>query len=142
MKHKPICKMGSDRMLPSFAYHKPFMVKFPEKCGYQNRFNPDNKGVVVWFVARYRTKNSTDAVYRWGFRRGHSYNLGLQTVEFQDEIYAIKVCIMETIEKGYICRNIHILSDSHAAIKVLKSFQMKFQITEGLPSVWGDTART
>jgi hypothetical protein len=30
---------------------------------------------------------------------------------FQAEIYAIKACIMENIDKGYIGRNIYILSD-------------------------------
>jgi hypothetical protein len=59
MKHEPICKTGSDRMLPSYAYHKPCMVKFPEKCGYQNGFDPDNKGGVVWYAARSRTKKVT-----------------------------------------------------------------------------------
>jgi hypothetical protein len=61
MKHKPFCKMGSDRMLLSYAYHKPCMLKFPEKCGYQNGFNPDNKGNVVWYAARSRTKKDTGA---------------------------------------------------------------------------------
>jgi hypothetical protein len=33
----------------------------------------------------------------------------------------IKACIMENIEKGYIGRNIYILSDSQAAIKAHKN---------------------
>ena len=32
MEHKPILHMWSDRMLLRYAYHKPFTVKFPEKC--------------------------------------------------------------------------------------------------------------
>jgi hypothetical protein len=44
---------------------------------------------------------------------GHSFSLGLHTTVFQPEIYAIKACIMENIEKGYTGRNIYILSDSH-----------------------------
>jgi hypothetical protein len=74
--------------------------------------------------------------YRWGLRRGHSYNLGLHTMEFQAEIYAIKACIVENIEEGYTGRN------KQAAVKALKSFQMKFQITLGLPSVPEETGRT
>lgn len=61
MKHEPICKMGSDRMLLSYAYHKPCIVKLPEKCGYQNGFNPDNKRGMVWYAARSRTKKVTGA---------------------------------------------------------------------------------
>jgi hypothetical protein len=43
---------------------------------------------------------------------------------FQAEIYAFKACIMENIEKGYIGRNIYILTDSQAAIKVFNNFQI------------------
>ena len=31
MEHKPILQMGSDKMIPKYAYHKPFTVKFPDK---------------------------------------------------------------------------------------------------------------
>jgi hypothetical protein len=81
-------------------------------------------------------------MYRWGLRRGHRYNLGLHTMEFQAEIYAIKACIMENTEEVYTGRNIYFLSNRQAAIKDLKSFQMKFQITSGLPSVHGEIGRT
>jgi hypothetical protein len=63
-------------------------------------------------------------------------------VEFQAEIYAINACIMENIGEGYTGRNIYFLSDRQAAIKALTSFQMKFQITLGLPSIRGETGRT
>jgi hypothetical protein len=56
-------------------------------------------------------------LYRWGLRRGHSFSLGLHTTLFQAEMYIIKACIMENVEKGYTGRNIYILSDSQAAIK-------------------------
>jgi ribonuclease HI len=59
-----------------------------------------------------------------GLRRGHSFSLGLHTTVFQAEIYAIKACIIEDIEKGYTGRNSYILSDSHAAIKAPDSFQI------------------
>jgi hypothetical protein len=57
-------------------------------------------------------------------RRGHSFILGLHTTVFQAEIYTIKACILENIEKGYMGRNIYILSDREAAIKALDSFQI------------------
>jgi len=57
-------------------------------------------------------------------RRGHSFILGLHTTAFQAEIYTIKACILENIEKGYTGRNIYILSDREAAIKALDSFQI------------------
>jgi hypothetical protein len=39
-------------MLPRKAYYKPFTVKFPDKCEWQNRFNPDDKQDLVWFTDR------------------------------------------------------------------------------------------
>jgi hypothetical protein len=42
--------------------------------------------------------------------RGHSFSLGLHTMVFQAEIYAIKACIMENIEQGYKGSNIYIIS--------------------------------
>jgi len=38
-EHKPSLHMWSNRMLLRYAYHKPFTVKFPEKCKWQNGFN-------------------------------------------------------------------------------------------------------
>jgi ribonuclease HI len=67
-------------------------------------------------------------VYRWGWRRGHSFSLGLDTTVFQAKIYAIKVCIMENKEKSYTGRNIYIPSDSKAAIKALDSFQINSKL--------------
>jgi hypothetical protein len=47
MEHKHVLRMGSDRMFLRYAYHKPFMVKFPDKCEWQNRFNPARGHVLV-----------------------------------------------------------------------------------------------
>jgi hypothetical protein len=44
MEHQPILQMGSDRMLPRYAYHKPFTLKFPDKCEWHN------KGGLVWYT--------------------------------------------------------------------------------------------
>jgi len=61
-------------------------------------------------------------------RRGHSFSLGIHTTIFHVEIYAIKACIMENIEKGFTGRNIYILSDGQAAIKTLESFQINSKL--------------
>jgi hypothetical protein len=50
-------------------------------------------------------------VYRWGSKRGNSCSLGPHIGVFQAEIYAIKACIMENIERSFTGRNIYILSD-------------------------------
>ena len=42
--------MGSDVMLLRYVYHKTCMDKFADKCEWQNRFNPDKKGSLVWYT--------------------------------------------------------------------------------------------
>jgi len=70
------------------------MVIFPHKCEQQDRFNPDNKGSLVWYTDGSRTNKSIGAgVYRWSLRRGQSFSLRLHTMVFQTEIYALKVCL-------------------------------------------------
>jgi len=54
-----------------------------------------------------------------GYRRGHSFHPELHTRVYRAEIYTIKACIMENIEKDYIGGNMYILSDTQAAVKVL-----------------------
>jgi len=44
MEHEPILQMGTYKMKQRYAYHKPFTVKFPDKCEWQNKFQPDIKG--------------------------------------------------------------------------------------------------
>jgi hypothetical protein len=63
-----------------------------------------------------------------GREGGHSFSLGLHTVLFQAEIYTIKACIMENMEKDYTGRNICILSDSQAAIKAIDSYQINSKL--------------
>jgi len=43
MEHEPILQVWTDRMIPSYAYHMPFVVKFPDKCEWQDLFKPDTK---------------------------------------------------------------------------------------------------
>jgi ribonuclease HI len=117
-------------MIPRYIFHKPFKVHLSSRHEWQNGFNPDNKGGLVWYTDGSKTNEGTGAgVYKWGSMRGHSFSLGHHTTVFQTEIYAIKVCIMENIEKGYKDRNIYIFSqDSQAAIKALNNFQINSKL--------------
>jgi hypothetical protein len=42
MEHEPILIMGADKMIPRYAYHKPFKVQLRNKHEWRTRFNPDN----------------------------------------------------------------------------------------------------
>jgi hypothetical protein len=60
-------------------------------------------------------------VYKRSSRWGHSFSFGLHTTLFQAEIYAIKACIMEYIQKGYTGMNTYILSNNSAAKQPTRS---------------------
>jgi hypothetical protein len=56
-------------------------------------------------------------VYCHGTRQKLSITLGQYTTVFRAEVYAIKACAVENLDRNYKNRNIYILSDSQAAIK-------------------------
>jgi ribonuclease HI len=63
-----------------------------------------------------------------GTRRKLSFSLRQHTTVFQAEVYAIKACISENLDRGYKNRNIYILSDSQAAIKALGKCQISSKL--------------
>jgi hypothetical protein len=93
-------------------------------------FNPIERGGLIWFTDSSKKKKYTGAgVCCYGTRRKLSFSLGQHTILFQAQVYVIKACIDENLDRGYRNRNIYILSDSQAAIKALG----KYQITSKLP---------
>jgi hypothetical protein len=63
-----------------------------------------------------------------GLKKGHSFSLGFHTTIFQAESYAIRACIMGNIQKDYEDRNVYILLNIQAAIKVLNNFQINSKL--------------
>jgi chromosome condensin MukBEF complex kleisin-like MukF subunit len=57
-------------------------------------------------------------------RRELSFSLEQYPTVFQAEVYAIKACAVENLDKDYKNRNICILSESQAAIKALGQHQI------------------
>jgi ribonuclease HI len=69
------------------------------------------------------------AVYKLGSKSRQSFSLGIHTTVFQAKIYAIiKACIMEGTEMDYKGRNMYVLSNNQAAIKVLYNFQINSKL--------------
>jgi hypothetical protein len=91
--------MGTDKMILRYAYHKAFKVQLPNEHEWQNRFNLDNKGGLVWYTDGSKTNEYIGAGwYKWGM--GHSFSLGLHTTVFRAEINAIKMCIIENTRRA------------------------------------------
>jgi ribonuclease HI len=107
------------------------MIRLPDRSEWKEGFEPGRKGGLIWYTDGSKTNKNTGAgVYRYGTRRRLSFSLGQYTTVFQTEMYAIKACTDENIDRNYKNRNIYILYNSQAAIKALD----KYQITSKL--VW------
>jgi hypothetical protein len=120
MIKEPILQMGTDKMLPSYAFHKPFTVKLTSRSEWDRGFVSIRQGGLIWYADGSKTNEGTGAgVYGHGMRWRFSLSLGQYTTVFQAEVYAIKACADKNIKRGYCNRNIYILSDSQAAIKAL-----------------------
>jgi hypothetical protein len=117
--------MGSDKMILRYVYEKPFTVRFPDRSEWDDGFQPDRKGGLIWYTDGSKTNKGTGAgVYCYGTGRKRSFSLGQDTTVFQAEVYAIKACIMENLDRNYRNRNIYILSTSQAALKALGKHQI------------------
>jgi hypothetical protein len=131
MKREPILQMGSDKMIPRNVYEKPLTIRFPDRSEWKEGFETDRKEGLIWYTDGSKTNKGTGAgVYCYGTRLRLSFSLGQYTTVFQSEVYAIKACVDENIDRNYKNRNIYILSDSQAANQALD----KYQITSKL--VW------
>jgi hypothetical protein len=89
MEKEPILQMGSDKMIPRHVYDKPFTIRFPDRKEVQDK-----------------KKKAQAGVYCHRTRRKLSFSLGQYTTVFQAEVYAIKGCAVENLDRDYKNRNI------------------------------------
>jgi hypothetical protein len=58
-------------------------------------------------------------MYGYGTSAKLSFRLGKYTTVFKAEVYAIKTCAVENLDRRYKSRSIYIIPNSQAAIKAL-----------------------
>jgi ribonuclease HI len=130
-KKNPSYRWGLTKLYRYMSMKNPSHSDFLIEVNGKRDINPIETGGLIWFTDGSKTKKGTGAgMCCQGTRRKLSYSLGQHTTVFQAEVYSIKACIDEILDRGYRNRNIYILSDSQAAIKTLG----KYQITSKL--VW------
>jgi hypothetical protein len=89
----------------------------------------------IQMVSRQKEKGTGAGVYCHGTRWKLSFSLGQYTTVLQAEVYAIRACTDENIDRKYKNRNIYILSDSQAAIKALGKHHITSKIVLGHQSL-------
>jgi ribonuclease HI len=79
-----------------------------------------------------KTSKGLGAVmYSYDTRQKLSISFGQYTTVFQGEVYAIKACVVENLDRKCRNRNIYILSGSQAVIKALSNHRITSKL------VWG-----
>ena len=74
-------------MIFRHAHHKPFTVKFPDKCEWLINFKPDIREGLVQYIDGSKTiKGTGTGEHRRGLRMRQSFSLGLQNTVFQAKI--------------------------------------------------------
>jgi hypothetical protein len=132
MKKELILQMGFDKMIPRHVYDKPFTIRLPERSEWKEGFEPDRMGGLIWFTDSSKTNKGTGAgVCCYGTRRKLSFSLGQYMTVFQAEVYAIKACAVENIDRNYKNRTTYILFDKQ---------QLKHLTNTRSPQKWCRTA--
>jgi ribonuclease HI len=129
MMREPILQMETDKMILRYAFHKPFMVRLPDRREWERGIAPIGKGGLVWYADGSKTNEGTGAgMYGHGMRQRFSFSLGWYSTVFHAEVYAIKACADENIKRGYCKRNIYILSDNQAVIRALDNCRIRSRL--------------
>jgi hypothetical protein len=77
--------MGTDKMRR--AFHKPFMVRFPERRDWETGSIPIKNGGVIWYTDGSKGIEGTgDAVYNHGMSQKFSFSLGQHNTVFLSHI--------------------------------------------------------
>jgi ribonuclease HI len=67
-------------------------------------------------------------VYGYGIRQKLIFSIGKYTIVFQAEMYAIKACAVQNVDRDYTNKHIYILSDSQAVIETLGNYQINSKL--------------
>jgi hypothetical protein len=111
---------------------KPFMIRFSDRSKWKEGFQSDRKGGLIWYTDGSKTNKGIGAgVYSHDTRRKLSFSLGQYTAVFQAEVYAIKTCAVENLDRNYKNRNIYSLS---------VNLQLKHLANTRSPQNWSGTA--
>jgi hypothetical protein len=98
--------MGTDRMIQRHVYDKPFTVRFPDRSEWKDGLQPNRMGGLIWYRDGSKTNKGTRAgMYGHGIRQKLSFSLGQYIRVFQAELYTIKACTVDNLDRNYKKKN-------------------------------------
>jgi hypothetical protein len=61
MESEPILQMGSDKVTSKHIYENPFTIRFPDRSEWNEGFQPDKKGGLIWYTDGSKMERGTGA---------------------------------------------------------------------------------
>jgi hypothetical protein len=95
--------MGSNKMIPRYAFHTPFTVSLPDTGERDWGTVPLKEGGITWYTDRSKTDEGTGArMYGHGMKQSSSFSLEQYAMVFKAKVYVIKACTNENIKKSLL----------------------------------------
>jgi hypothetical protein len=99
MIKEPVLHMGTDKMIPTYAFHEPFTVKLPSRSEWDRGFVPIQQGGLIWYTDGSKTSEGTGAgVYVHCMRWKLTFSLGRYTTVFQVKYMLLKHVLMRILK--------------------------------------------
>lgn len=129
--NSPVLEMGTDCMSVETLFDNPVKVTVEATHDWPSKERQLlSRGAIVWYTDGSRTENGSGAgIHCVKPRTDISLSLGTFASVYQAEIMAICTCAGENIKMGLTHKEIHIFSDSQAALKAIKSYKTNSKIT-------------
>jgi hypothetical protein len=102
---------------------KQYNVLFLKFVEFTNKLNDDGVSLKEYKYCFY--SKFTDC---YGTRWKLSFSLGKHTAVFLAEMHTIKACAVENLHRNNINRNIYILPDTKAAIKIFDNYHINTKL--------------
>jgi hypothetical protein len=58
MESEPALQMGSDKITLRHVYEKPFTIRFPDRSEWNEGFQPDKNGGLIWYTDDSKTRKA------------------------------------------------------------------------------------
>ena len=120
MQQQGLINPISDCMPRNIDLNRNFSVKIDKRGNVESTIRNLPNGTSRWYTDGSRTDQGT-GIGVYGPRIKRSVALGQTPTIFQAETYAINLCALLCLQRGYNRTEIYIMSDSQSAIRALGS---------------------
>lgn len=130
----------SDQIQRKVYFYRQFKVIIPERTDFENILHQIEKGSQVWYTDGSKLDNGCTGAGIFGPRFQKGLPMGRFPTVFQAELHAVEICVRECLHRRTKGANIHILTDSQAALLALKSYTINSGLVESCYNLLNELA--